>query len=445
LTCDVQPSDDVGGADDALAIAAEAWLPTSDPATRAHILGILRHVAKTEADPIAALRDGLDRWFGLRASVALSFKRNPSLELASSSMVLEPLSTLRQPTLWPQRPKRLPDELFSSWLWRAAIAAGVPPRTFAKEVLRQPCEDADRDVGLGTLRRLAQLTGQTAGHLAGGLLQLMPEAAHDTQAGLAENVLLADETFLLTRRGRDRLGRPRMALQYCPRCLGSDLRPHFRRAWRLAHSAICLEHGCRLHDRCWRCKKPVVLLDHRATDVNPCCHWCEARLAEAPSVPGRAKRRQAALHEMLLYVGIRVPANARTHHLDRLRQRFGSAITGPVEEREAVLATLFPASMALWFGRAADKRHAEELQMLAESISYDGLRNSVPQQTRRARRAKRAASEIALPPEMTRRIKLADYSDMARTLTRKIVDGQRELAADGTPHYRGERPAGPQD
>jgi len=57
--------------------------------------------------------------------------------------------------------------------------------------------------------------------------------------------------------------------------------------------------------------------------------------------------------------------------------------------------------------------HAEKLQMLAEGVSYDGLWSTAPQQMRqdrRDRRAKRVASEIALPLEATCHGNLAAYS-----------------------------------
>jgi hypothetical protein len=129
-----------------LAEAAAAWLPTSDPVAAAHILAILQQIANNGADPIAELREAVGRWFGPRVAIAMPVPTRRTLVATGSRLVFETLPTHREPTLWPQRPKRLPDELFSSWLWRLAIATGTPPRIFASHALGGPCEDPDRDV-----------------------------------------------------------------------------------------------------------------------------------------------------------------------------------------------------------------------------------------------------------------------------------------------------------
>lgn len=163
----MEPPDPAAAHEAHLNAAAEAWLPTTDAIARARILVILRQIAATGADPIAELRDGLHRWFGARAAAAMPSGTSQPHATSDTSLLLEPLNRLRQPTLWPQRPKRLPDELFSSWLWRVSVAAGVPPRQFARQALGISCDDVNCDVASPTVRRLAQVTGQKTGHLAG--------------------------------------------------------------------------------------------------------------------------------------------------------------------------------------------------------------------------------------------------------------------------------------
>ena len=231
------PGDPSGEAERRLARDAEAWLPAPDRDARALILAFLREVEDAGADPIAELRDGTRRWFGARAAAALPAPRRELSQADSDTIALEPLSPARQPTMWPQRPKRLTDEIFSSWLWRTAVTAGVPPYRFARDVLGTPGDDVDRDVAPATLRRLAQLSGQTFEHLAGGTLSETVIVTQETPAGLTEDALLRDGRFLLNGEKADRLGRPRPVLQYCPRCLETDARPHFRRGWRFAHAA----------------------------------------------------------------------------------------------------------------------------------------------------------------------------------------------------------------
>ncbi len=430
---------------DDLAITAEAWLLTSDPAARHRILALLEQVAATGADPIVQLRDGMDRWFGkrapaLRSPAALPSRTGLVREGTGAVLPLEPLVTLRRPTLWPQRPKRLPDELFSSWLWRAAVAANVPPRVFAKQVLASDEGDVDRDIGEANLRRLAQVTGQTSGHLAGGLLRRVPGATYDAQSGLIENVILSDERFLLGRGGQDLWGRPNAVLQYCPACLASDGRPYFRRSWRLAHVATCLEHGCRLHDRCWQCDKPVALLAQKSIDPVPRCQFCAASLAQASWSPSHAHPRQAALHEVLLYLAIHIPPNKQSSHLDVLHRQFGPVVRARVADREVVLQNLSPPLMVQWFGVVDDSRHAERLQMLAEGVRYAGLASALQRRRRRCKRpqwkrtlgAKRRADRAGANLDEGARRGLPSYSETARTLMWTMIKGQRERTQAST-------------
>lgn len=412
---------------DELSSAADAWLPTSDPVARETIFALLDQVAATGVDPIAQLRDGVNRWFGARALAALPPQTTRTKVAAGAGLALEPLYTLRQPTLWPQRPKRLPDELFSSWLWRAALAANVPPRVFAKQVTGGNF-DVDRDMGEAALRHLAQVTGQTAGHLAGGLLHIHPGAVADSEASLIENVMLADGRFLARRGGYDAAGRANPVLQFCPACLAADARPYFRRSWRLAHVVACQEHGCRLHDRCWQCGKPVAPLGQRTTNPVPCCPCCDAVLAAAPATPSRGLRRQAALIELLLYLATRVPAGKRFRHLDALHKRLRPVVRAPVAEREAVIAGLLPSSVSTWFGRPVDGRHDVNFQLIAEGVSPERLAAAARQdRARRKRSAKRLISDADDTRKQTS--KLSDYSETARTLTWTLIEGQRERIA----------------
>ena len=111
----------ISDAERRLAVAAEAWLPAQDRDARTLILAFLREVEDAGADPVAELRDGMRRWFGARAASALPAPRREEPQADGDTIALEPLSPARHPTMWPQRPKRLTDEIFSSWLWRTAV------------------------------------------------------------------------------------------------------------------------------------------------------------------------------------------------------------------------------------------------------------------------------------------------------------------------------------
>lgn len=133
-------------ADEKLRREAHAWLPVADFKVRAKIFELLRDAAATGVDPIAMLRDQIQFWFGANADTILLAWKPCETPPAPGSIPMEPLQTPRRPTMWPQRPKRIAGELLSSWLWRTAIAANVPPRDFTRQVLGAVPHDLDRDI-----------------------------------------------------------------------------------------------------------------------------------------------------------------------------------------------------------------------------------------------------------------------------------------------------------
>lgn len=271
-------------ADMLLAREAKIWLPTHDKQANGMILGYLRQAAASGLDPIVILRDGLRTWFGEHAEAALPISWRIATSATPGGIAIEPLALLRRPTLWPQRPKRILGKLFSSWLWRISVAAGIPPAMFLQDNPALQLTDIDRDIAPATLHRLAQRTGQSVLHLAAGTIAPMLDAADDTSAGIIESVLLQDGRFLrLRERGRYNSRRLNL-LQYCPRCLATDENPHFRRAWRFGISVVCVTHGCRLVDGCWNCGKPIELMAQRHAHHQPRCVECDAPLGEGPAV-----------------------------------------------------------------------------------------------------------------------------------------------------------------
>jgi hypothetical protein len=184
--------------------AAKIWLPTLDPVSEAKITDLLAEVAATGANPVVELRNALAGWFGAQQQLVLP-RPGPTMNSLPGGVAVEPLSPMQRPCLWPQRPKRRDCELFSSWLWRTAVAAGVPPRQFVRDEVAENYDDIDRDIAPATLQRLAGLSGQTARHLSAGLV--VPNETALTLAEAAENELLRDGRFLLSGSGHDRQGR----------------------------------------------------------------------------------------------------------------------------------------------------------------------------------------------------------------------------------------------
>lgn len=86
---------------------------------------------------------------------------------------------------------------------------------------------------------------------------------------------------------------------YCPRCLGDDGLPYFRKRWRLVGFACCTRHGVLLHDRCPRCEAPIV--PHRGSLA--VCHVCATRLDTADCRPADAAALQLQHHAQLVLGG----------------------------------------------------------------------------------------------------------------------------------------------
>jgi hypothetical protein len=145
---------------------------------------------------------------------------------------VEALPEAQQITLWPYRPKREPDELFSSWLWRIARGHGAPPKHFARDMIGSCLTDIDRDISDTAIRRLAFLSGQPHGHLLNGTMR--PDAAADPGdlRGRVQQRLLRHGDLVLNRSRRGRGGRVPV-IQYCPGCLRDEL-AYLRRGWRFS-------------------------------------------------------------------------------------------------------------------------------------------------------------------------------------------------------------------
>jgi TniQ len=359
-----------GTAMDRLVYDARAWLPSGDPEAQRRILGLLIQAAETGADPIAVLRDGLRRWFGTGAAAMLPGCPSPIPVLERETMPLEPLIAARRPTLWPRRPKRLPDELFSGWLWRCATASHVSPALLAVDALGSSHDDIDRDVAPEIVRRLACFTGQTIEHLAAGTLPVIPWAPQDTIGGMIEDLLLADDRLLLTLRAKADHRRDRPILAYCPSCLANDTTPYFRRRWRFAPFVVCLAHRAMLRDCCWKCRSRIDVLAPGRPGGQPGCGTCGALLRDAPATPrsvaARVAPRQRNLNAMLSYLVTYLPARERNFHLDYLTRQFRPS---RLHGRARVMATLLPATAHIWFGAPIDSRHDTPLRMLAGGVT----------------------------------------------------------------------------
>lgn len=160
---------------------------------------------------------------------------------------------------WPVPVALAPDELFSMWLVRAALAQGADPLVLASHLWprwRVWTIDLDRGISDERMSRLVRESGIEAGQLRAA--SLLPIAL---ATGLEREASSAIWHWILALGSRNR--KRRGGLQYCPLCLANDARPYFRLQWRLAWHTCCAVHKVGLRDRCCHCHLPIE--PHRLT------------------------------------------------------------------------------------------------------------------------------------------------------------------------------------
>lgn len=175
----------------------------------------------------------------------------------------------------------LPDESFSSWLVRGALALGLKPYSLTHALWP----------------RLAILTRDIDNSANTDLIAAFAYACNVEKQRAMQTALLSLEGRLFARHyphGRTqwvlRAGvyhraRTRCGCQYCPYCLSSDIVPYLRMRWRIACSTVCTKHRVQLHDRCPACSNPISVfrLQPPATHV-AICSECNADLRCAPGL-----------------------------------------------------------------------------------------------------------------------------------------------------------------
>jgi hypothetical protein len=258
----------------------DALLPDNDLNLRQEILRWLSVGAQQGLDLIPLFRDAL-RSLQRHPPTSESAENGTSKSGNGSDLEMEALPAPHCATLWPYRPKPLPDELLSSWLWRTARGLSAPPRRFACDAIGARLPDIDRDIDDAAIARLAFLSGQSEEHLLRGTLRAdAPIPSFDSRESILQALLRHGDLVL----NRARRGRSAPIVQYCPVCLGRGDAAYLRRGWRFSLEVVCFNDGCFLLDSCWQC---AALLDPLSQTV-PCteflCVKCAAPLAKAPSV-----------------------------------------------------------------------------------------------------------------------------------------------------------------
>jgi hypothetical protein len=273
----------------------DALLPDDDPQARQTIFDMLSIGVREGLDLFPRFRDALQSMRNGRADAAPIKDDNP--RPSDQALEMEVLGDPQRATLWPYRPKRLPGELLSSWLWRIASGLGAPPKRFASEVIGADLIDVDRDIDDAAIARLAFLSGQSAEHLRRGTMRAdSPLPAADLFEKV-QQVLLRHGDLVLN---RSRRGRSTPIIQYCPVCLGRGSAAHLRRGWRFSLEIVCFIDGCFLLDACWRCGGLLRPLSQTVPSREFLCVQCGALLAKAPSL----RMDQTISDQQMLYAAL---------------------------------------------------------------------------------------------------------------------------------------------
>lgn len=227
--------------------------------------------------------------------------------------------------LLPARMNPLPDELFSSWLVRLAMAHGMKLHSFCVEVFGRNASIWNRDIDksadesmIGVVAARTNTSSErvlqtTLGDYAGKIYE-----THNPHGNSA---------WIMPLRIYHRLRR-RNGLQFCPFCLREDAEPYYRRKWRLSWTTVCEKHRIVLLDRCPGCFEPVVF--HRqemgnrnqpvaySTTVCPSCEtdWTsKASLAACAAADEQSVAFQKSLKETMATHRAEIPNFGSVHSI----------------------------------------------------------------------------------------------------------------------------------
>jgi hypothetical protein len=199
---------------------------------------------------------------------------------------------------WPVPVPLQPDELFSSWLIRAALAQGCDPLTLTGEVWpkwRAWTSDIDRGLNTSRLTPLSTYSGIPESAFASSMLRPVAEV---TAGGILHAKAVWPWILALGARNRMHHG----GLQYCPMCLANDRKPYFRLQWRFAWHVVCSRHRCALLDRCPHCHTPIE--PHRLVAANESIAICancksDLRSTQIPPADAAALEFQESADEVI--------------------------------------------------------------------------------------------------------------------------------------------------
>jgi hypothetical protein len=159
------------------------------------------------------------------------------------------------PLLLPAFTKPFKDELLSNWLIRLSIDHDLRPQSFAK-LLFPKFSIWHKDIDAYIPKNLASLLSQMT-------LTPVQEIENCSLSGYLRNLMPNGYTYQDTKwilsLGIVTNKRINYGLMFCPSCLKKDKNiPYYRKQWRIALNVVCTECKVLLHDRCPKCKAPII-------------------------------------------------------------------------------------------------------------------------------------------------------------------------------------------
>lgn len=173
----------------------------------------------------------------------------------------------------PVRPRRLPDEAFSSWVQRTAFSNGL--RT---SDLYPAKPNHNKGWGLPP----SNLRAENLTHLA---------LALDVDAALMKTELQREDVKATT--------------SFCPMCLQNQ--PYFRKTWLSVHTLRCVQHGVHLAERCTHCGSDVPVYRSFLEREHPdqmlrafmLCRTCQSPLSRSEAEVDQEPEVNWQLHALL--------------------------------------------------------------------------------------------------------------------------------------------------
>lgn len=155
---------------------------------------------------------------------------------------------------WPIMVQPFEDELFSSWLFRIALANGQAPRIFARLTYGSP-QYWNMDLDVNRIKDFHDSFSNKT-YLTSAQLEklMMHNLLERLSAGKTDKTHLR---WLIPLNNRLRNVNQVSGIPFCPLCLEEN--GYFKQSWRLATTTICLQHMIPLKEFCQRCHKPVFL------------------------------------------------------------------------------------------------------------------------------------------------------------------------------------------